>query len=110
MVEVIIMRIFFTNGTHEYLKKMVKEHEGETLILMQNEHASLLIHETVGESLFKEPRKYEVVDASGQLTDTGFAVFNHIPVTDEGRPLFEYRFKNQGDLMETQPGFIAIRV
>ncbi|MCQ6273408.1 antibiotic biosynthesis monooxygenase [Bacillus sp. V3B] len=104
------MKMFFTNGTREYLKKIVEEHEDETLVLMQNEHASLLIHETVGDSLFKEPRKYEVVDASGQLTDVGFAVFNHIPVTDEGRPLFEYRFKNRDDLIEKQPGFIAIRV
>ena len=63
-----------------------------------------------GTLFFKEPRKYEVIDASGQLTDMGFAVFNHVPVTDEGRPLFEYRFKNRDRLIEKEPGFIAIRV
>ena len=104
------MKMFFTNGTREYLKKIAEQHEEETLVLMQNENTCLLVHETEGNSLFKEPRKYEVIDASGQLTDMGFAVFNHIPVTDEGRPLFEYRFKNRDRLIEKEPGFIAIRV
>lgn len=110
MAGVILMKMFFTNGTYEYLKKIVEEHKDETLVLMQNENTHLLIHETEGESFFKEPRKYEVIDASGQITDVGFAAFNHIPVTDEGRPLFEYRFKNRDGLIEKEPGFIAIRV
>jgi heme oxygenase (mycobilin-producing) len=110
MVGVIMMKMFFTNGTREYLKKVVEKHGDETLVLMQNENTCLLAHETEGDSLFKEPRKYEVINAAGQLTDVGFAVFNHIPVTDEGRPLFEYRFKNRDGLIEKEPGFIAIRV
>ena len=35
---------------------------------------------------------------------------NNIPVTEEGRPLLEYRFKNRAGLIESEPGFIAIRV
>ncbi|UQD51335.1 hypothetical protein C0971_04365 [Bacillus methanolicus] len=44
------------------------------------------------------------------MNHAGFAVLNHIPVTDEGRPVFEYRFKNRSRTIENQPGFAAIRV
>jgi heme oxygenase (mycobilin-producing) len=35
---------------------------------------------------------------------------NNIPVTDEGRPLFEDRFLNRPRMIENEPGFVAIRV
>lgn len=103
--------MYFTSGTVEYLKKRLEEHPNETMKLMQNNDSCLLVHETNGPSLFKEPRKYEVIDSSGNvLVNSGYAVFNHIPVTDEGRPLFEYQFKNRKGSVEKQPGFLAIRV
>ena len=37
-------------------------------------------------------------------------VLNNIPVTPEGRPLFEARFKNRAGKIENQPGFKALRV
>ena len=105
------MKIHITTGTYEFLKKLKDSHVGETMVLMENENNCLLLHETAGESFFKEPRSYEVVDSAGKLNhDHGFAVLNNIPVTDEGRPLFEYRFKNREHLIEQEPGFLAIRV
>lgn len=104
------MNLFFTNGTDVYLKKLVEDHPNEVLLFMQNEGAFLLVHETEGNSFFKEPRKYEVIKSLGEFADVGFAVFNHIPVSDEGRPLFEYHFKNSIGEIENEPGFIAIRV
>lgn len=53
---------------------------------------------------------YEVIDASGELQSKGFFVFNNIPVTDAGRPVFEQRFLNRARAIEDEPGFIAIRV
>lgn len=104
------MNLFITGGTDGYLKKLKKNHPNEVLLIMQNEGAFLLVHETEGDSFFKEPRKYEVIQSLGELGDVGFAVFNHIPVSDEGRPLFEYHFKNFIGEIENDPGFIAIRV
>lgn len=78
---------------------------------MHNEDAFLLIHETEGNSLFKEPRKYEVVASRGFIMiPSGYGVFHHIPVTDEGRPLFEYHYKNITSTIEKQTDFKAIRV
>jgi heme oxygenase (mycobilin-producing) len=103
------MKMYMTTGTHEFLSKIAKKHPDENMILMQESDA-LLIHETNGETVFESPRRYEIVDQSGSLEKKGYAVFNNIPVTDEGRPLFEYRFKNRAGLIEEVPGFIAIRV
>lgn len=102
--------IFITSGTYEFLIKYKEKYPNENLLLIQNEDTSLLIQETEGESLFKEPRRYEVIDAAGTWDNGGFVVFNNIPVTDEGRPIFEYRFKNRARLIEKEPGFASIRV
>ncbi|WP_026582395.1 antibiotic biosynthesis monooxygenase family protein [Bacillus sp. J33] len=104
------MKFYMTSGTYEYLKKIEEKHPNETMLTMQNPDTALLIHETSGATLFKEPRKYEVIDSSGTFDNAGFAVLNNIPVTDEGRPLFEHRFKNRAGLIENEPGFAAIRV
>lgn len=103
------MNVYITTGTHEFLQKLMDRHTDEKMILMQGKDA-MLLHETNGESVFESPRKYEIVDQSGELENKGYVVFNNIPVTDEGRPLFEYRFKNRAGLIEEVPGFTAIRV
>jgi heme oxygenase (mycobilin-producing) len=103
------MKMYMTTGTHEFLSKILNQHPEEKMILMQEADA-LLVHETNGESIFESPRRYEIVDQTGSLEKKGYAVFNNIPVSDEGRPLFEYRFKNRAGLIEEVPGFIAIRV
>ncbi|MEE3948780.1 heme-degrading monooxygenase HmoB [Bacillus wiedmannii] len=55
--------------------------------------------------------KYDVLDAAGEFKgQPGYIVCNNISVTDEGRPVFENRFKNRAGLIENEPGFQAIRV
>jgi heme oxygenase (mycobilin-producing) len=102
--------IYFTSGTYDFLKVLAAKHENEKLVLLQNETNAVLIHESSSSSFFSAPRSYEVIESAGQFTEPGFAVLNNIPVTDEGRPLFEYRFKNRKGQIENEPGFIALRV
>lgn len=101
--------VFMTNGTIDYLKRLRDQHPNERMLLACNEDNGMLIHETEGNSLFHEPRPYEVLDAVG-LLEGEFIVCNNIPVTDEGRPLFEHRFNQRARLIEKEPGFVAIRV
>ena len=55
--------------------------------------------------------RYDVLDAVGEFKgQPGYIVCNNISVTDEGRPVFENRFKNRAGLIENEPGFQAIRV
>lgn len=104
------MNVFITTGTYDFLKKLKDKHSNEKISIMQNGQNTLLLHETTGKTVFASPRRYEVVDGKGTIQDKGFVVMNNIPVTDEGRPLLEYRFKNRVGLIESEPGFIAIRV
>ncbi|HWO74802.1 MAG TPA: antibiotic biosynthesis monooxygenase [Bacillus sp. (in: firmicutes)] len=104
------MFVFMTNGTYDYLASLQKKHAEQQMYLMLNPKTALLFHETEGPSIFKSGRKYEVIEAAGTMEQTGFAVMNHIPVTEEGRPVFEYRFKTRAKLIEKEPGFKAFRL
>ncbi|WP_027409022.1 antibiotic biosynthesis monooxygenase family protein [Anoxybacteroides tepidamans] len=102
-------KIYITTGTREYLQSLKEGFPNEKMLLLEEEDGAALLHETEGETVFKQPLRYEVLDAVGQLDGT-FVVCNNIPVTDEGRPLFEYRFSQRARLIEKEPGFAAIRV
>ncbi|WP_059172933.1 antibiotic biosynthesis monooxygenase [Bacillus sp. FJAT-27445] len=104
------MNLYMTAGTYDFLEKLSGKHSGEKMVLMSGEDGALLIHETGGKTVFASPRKYEVLESVGTLGNPGLVVMNNIPVTDEGRPVFEYRFKNRAGKIENTPGFQAIRV
>ncbi len=104
------MNVYVTAGTFEYLIKLALKYPQETMVPLVNENGALLLHETNEATIFKEPRRYEVLDSVGNFPIKGLVVMNNIPVTDEGRPLFEYQFKNRTGKIENVPGFMAIRV
>lgn len=104
------MNIYITAGTYDFLKSIKKKYPLEKMILMENENGALLLHETLGETVFKEPRKYDILEETGSIEESGFVAMNNIPVTDEGRPIFEYQFKNKDKQIETAPGFLAIKI
>jgi heme-degrading monooxygenase HmoA len=100
-----------TSGTFDYLQQVREKHKNETMIILKSDDdQAVLLHETEGKKFFNEGRDYEVIDQSGALKESGVTVLNNIPVSDEGRPLFEYRFKNRAKLIDNEPGFVAIRV
>jgi heme oxygenase (mycobilin-producing) len=103
------LNIFITAGTLDYLKSIENKYPSETMVTMANDSGALLLHETNGATVFKEPRKYEVFDSAGNIKRSGFVVMNNFPVTDEGRPLFEQELKKRTKIYLNEPGFIAIR-
>jgi heme oxygenase (mycobilin-producing) len=108
--EVTKMNIYITIGTFEYLKGIEIKYSTESMVTMVNENGALLLHETSKPSVFKEPRKYEVLSSSGLIMEEGFVVMNHLPITEVSRPIFELQFKNLPCLVETEEGFTAIRI
>ncbi|AMQ73460.1 MULTISPECIES: heme-degrading oxygenase HmoB [Bacillus] len=104
------MKVYITYGTADFLKTIAKKHPSENMVLMQGEDNAVLIHETNGETVFQAPHSYESIDSVGEIKNPGYAVLNNIAVTQEGRPLFENRFKNRAGKVENEPGFQAIRV
>ncbi|MEC1524061.1 antibiotic biosynthesis monooxygenase [Neobacillus niacini] len=104
------MNVYITTGTFEYLKGIEMTYPSESMATMVNQDGALLLHETSKTSVFKEPRKYEILESSGLIGKEGFAVINNIPITEESVPLFEHQFKDLPSLLEKEKGFIAIRV
>ena len=104
------MYIYLTSGTGDFLEQLKNKYPNEKMILIHGEGNSVLIHETEGKSVFTTPRKFEVLDSVNHLEERGFFVFNNIPVTDEGRPVFEHRFLNRARAIEDEPGFVAFRL
>lgn len=80
------------------------------LIYLMNGQDAVLLYETEGAALFPDVDTYEILDASGDINAGFFAVFNNIPVTEEGKERFEERFRNRARKIEDEPGFKAIRV
>ena len=104
------MNIYLTSGTMDFMETLRKRNSKETMIVMHGVGNSVLLHETAGKTSFQTPRSYEVISTSGTLKDEGFFAFNNIPVTDEGRPIFEHRLLSRIDTIEDEPGFIAFRL
>ena len=104
------MNIYLTAGTFDFLKRIESKYPYEVMVTMINENGALLLHETTGGTEFKEPRRYDVLESIGDIKKEGFAVMNNIPVTDEGRPLFEHQCKNQVRKVENELGLVAFRL
>ncbi|WP_431800240.1 antibiotic biosynthesis monooxygenase family protein [Halobacillus andaensis] len=102
------MTVSMTNGTLNYLAKLQQEYP--ELLLMQDQDKTVAYYEGEKASFFAEGRDFEVVESSGEVQSTGFVVMNNIPVSDEGRPVFEDRFKKRAGSVENMEGFQAIRI
>ncbi|WP_223700787.1 antibiotic biosynthesis monooxygenase family protein [Sutcliffiella deserti] len=104
------MNFYMTFGTAGFLEDLKEGINVGELLLMQGEDNAVLMHETTEQSSFNSGKKFEVLDASGDFSTGKYAVLNNIPVTQEGRPVFEYRFSQRARLIEEEEGFVAIRV
>lgn len=101
--------IHFTVGTRDFLEK--SRLNNENLIITFGAGETMLIEEATGQSSsFVTPRSYRVIDSIGTLEEVGFFVLNHIPVTDQGKPIFEHNFKNRESNLEDFAGFVAFRL
>lgn len=104
------MKVSMTNGTLNYLSKLSQQHPETSLFYMQDQDKTVAYYEGEDTSIFEEGRNYETVDHVGTMQSTGYVVMNNIPVSDEGRPVFEDRFKKRAGNVENREGFQAIRI
>lgn len=104
------MYIYLTSGTPAFMEKLKEQYASEAMLALHGSGNSILLHETEKKSVFQTPQRYEVIGSAGAFVDEGHFVLNHIPVTDEGRPAFEYSFKEQSSIVDSELGFIAFRL
>ncbi|WP_117170839.1 antibiotic biosynthesis monooxygenase family protein [Paraliobacillus sediminis] len=104
------MKAYMTNGTLEYLEQIRDNYPAITMYFMRNNTSTTVYYEDTGISVFKEARSYTVISDRGSFQEHGYVVMTHIPVTDDGKPIFESEFKQRADRIEKVPGFYAFRV
>ncbi|RKO61586.1 antibiotic biosynthesis monooxygenase [Caldibacillus debilis] len=103
------MKIHWTTGTYDYLKKLADRHREEKTVLMESAENALLLHETEGKSFFQYPRSYEVVASFNPFPDEGVVVMHHIYVQEESKPVLEYESQRLTAEMEGAQGLKAVR-
>lgn len=100
---------FITTGTKDFMLTLLKKLSTENLKFLRHRDHALLYHETTKKTIFQAPRRYEIIEKTGEFPDKGLAVLHYIPVVDEFRPVFEYRMKNRPKHLNTTPGFLTSR-
>ncbi|SES19610.1 antibiotic biosynthesis monooxygenase [Psychrobacillus sp. OK032] len=104
------MNLYITSGTPEFMESIKKKHPNEQIYALHGIGNSVLIHETPQKSVFQAPRKYEILEAFGQFSEKGYFAIQNIPLSDEGKPIFEFKYTNLSPTLQSEPGFIALRV
>lgn len=104
------MNIYLTSGSMDFMESVRNRFLKENMVVMHGIGNSILLHETAGKTLFATPQNFKVISSAGTLTEKGFFALNYIPITDEGRPIFEHQFHSKADSIEEARGFIAFRL
>lgn len=104
------MNFYITSGSMDFMKSLRQKYANENMVAMDGQGNSLLLHETTGPTLFQSSRQYDKIAEFGTLSEEGFFALHHIPVTDDGRPIFEHWMLSRIDEIEDEPGFIAYRL
>ncbi|WP_332648568.1 antibiotic biosynthesis monooxygenase family protein [Lysinibacillus sp. 54212] len=104
------MNLYLTSGTPEFMEKLTRKHQNETMFLLHGQGNSVALHESNKKSVFATPRKFEVIDGEGSFEQRGFWAFHNVPVMDESRPLFENRIEQAIAPLKSNDALIAYRV
>lgn len=108
--EVLAMELYKWTGHRDQGVAMLAVTPNARLIYLVDGEESTVLFEGEGGAAPQGFEAFEVLNAVGDINDGYFAVFNNIPVTEEGREMFESRFRNRAGKVEEEPGFAAIRV
>ncbi|WP_453990576.1 antibiotic biosynthesis monooxygenase family protein [Bacillus nitroreducens] len=104
------MNFYIAFGTVDFLKKLQIKHKNKNMIAFYNNETAILLHETTKKSVFAAPKRYEVHTGSGEIDCAGFAALTYVPVSEEGKPLFENNIIQLNSLFHSTPGLVAFRV
>lgn len=99
-----------TNGTLEIITKITNKHPDIKFYLMNSGTNVLAYYEDSKQNIFASGRGYEILISKGTIRNKGFVVMNNITVTEDGRTVFEDRFKQRSSSIESSPGFQAFRL
>ncbi|GGA73616.1 antibiotic biosynthesis monooxygenase family protein [Ornithinibacillus halotolerans] len=104
------MYAHMTNGTIDFLMKLTEKHPTIPFHFMSGTSKDVAYYEGVKKKYFQAGRSFEILVQLGEIQEQGYVVMNHIPVLDEGRPVFEDNFRKRKDEIHHQKGFQAFRL
>ncbi|WP_058308251.1 hypothetical protein [Gracilibacillus massiliensis] len=104
------MKAYMTNGTYPFLETLKEKHSLSTFLLMHNGVKTVAYYEDTKPSIFESSRNYHVLEHLGTLTEIAFSSLSHLPVTEEGKPIFEMDFKQKVKELALVEGVIAARI
>ncbi len=102
--------LYTTSGTPEFMKQLQEKYSTENMHVLYGSNGTILLHESSGKTKFQTPRSYEVLASHGHFQDEGYFYFYHIPITDEGRPVFEHEAQEMMNALSSEPGLFALRI
>lgn len=104
------MFVYITAGTFDFLKKIEAKYPEERMFTFQGASGALLFHEAQGNTVFKAPRRFEIIASSGELAKKAFTVMYNIPVSNDDRPILEDWLKKRTKKLAIEQGLIALRL
>ena len=105
------MNFYTTNGTPDFMERLIEKYPNEQLLLVHGESGkSAVFHETMGKTVFASPHKYTVKDAHGQLEQRGYFVLYHLTVEGSSREIFFNHFSNVRDALQSEDLLLAFRL
>ncbi len=99
-----------TNGTIDFLEKLVAKHSDIRFHLLNSSTGGLAYYENTDKRVFTSGREYEIITQAGAIMQEGYVVMNNIPVNDDDNTVLEDRFKQQKDMIADVEGFQAFRL
>lgn len=105
------MYSFMTTGTTHFLKNITDQYPDIPFHFMRSGASTLAYYE--GEQkkgIFVSGRSYEILHQFGDVEKKGFVVMQSIPVTEDGKKIFEERAKSQFSMIEKSGGLVAARL
>ncbi|TQS76665.1 antibiotic biosynthesis monooxygenase [Ornithinibacillus gellani] len=103
------MNVYMTGGTIDFLIKIKEKHPSLDFHFMTSGANAVAYYENATKNVFSSGRAYEALYTSGSLQDKGFVMMNNVPVADDGRTIFEDRYRDRNQVIENVPGFQAFR-
>jgi len=104
------MKAFMTKGTIDFLQTFEEKYPNEHFYFMQGASGGLAYYEASDKNVFESGREFEILLQTGTLNETGYVVMRSIPVTDEQKYVFEDRFAQNKDWIQSINAFECFRL
>lgn len=103
------MKIYASYGTYGFLHQIYLNHPEHNLHEFSTSDNSVIIEETEGETILKEPLAYEVLASEGELNDNYFYAVIAIPTSEDHAYQLENKLTSVTADFESYGGFKTYR-